>query len=247
MPLPTRPQTLIAPVTTVTKGTNRVHELWGTCFLVKPGLFMSAKHVFGIDVPQDQTLSVVRFSDQGADPESIPVSSVYSHPGYDIAIARVERWPRGDYLPIAPNDHLSMNVNVLTIEYSQPDRHVPLPDGTTAMGIGPNWHKGYMIREYTAGFGHERPTGCLDLSFPALKGASGAPVIDESTGLVLGMIVANIERHLMPAQMERTIRSDSTIDEVRYFAPYAQAIMALHLRQALAECTLPELDSETEP
>lgn len=136
-----------------------------------------------------------------------------------------------------------MNSNVLAIEYSEPGRNVPLDDGTTAMGIGPNWHKGYMVREYTARFGHEGPTGCLDLSFPALRGASGAPVVDENTGLVLGMIVANVERHLMAAQIERVIRSDNTIDEVRYFAPYAQAIMALHLRQALAECKLSELDS----
>ena len=235
MPLPSSPTTVIAPVISVTTGTNVAHELWGTAFLVGPHLFMSARHVFGVEVPEGQTLSVVLFSDEGLDPIPVPVTYVYTDPGYDIAIARVEYWPRDDSFSLAPDDRLTMNTNILTIEYSEPGRQVPLEDGGTAMGIGPNWHKGYMVREYIARFGHARPTGCLDLSFPALRGASGAPVVDEISGLVLGMIVGNVERHLMPSQIERTIRSDGTVDEIRYFAPYAQAIMARHLRHSLEE------------
>jgi hypothetical protein len=233
MPLPDIPTTVIVPVVTVTTGTLIVHELWGTAFLVRPGIFMSAKHVFGISVPQDHTLSVVYLRGSGVEPVAIPITSVYSDPNYDIAIARAERWPRNDALDLAADDQLAMNHNVLTVEYSNPDRSVLLEDGRMAMNIGPNWHKGYMVREYVAQFGHQNPTACLDLSFPAFKGASGAPVVEEHSGRVLGMIVANVERHLLPAYMERIERSDRTIDEVRYFAPYAQAIMARHLRPTL--------------
>jgi hypothetical protein len=58
-------------------------------------------------------------------------------------------------------------------------------------------------------------------------------VIEEPSGRVLGMIVANTERHLLPAHLERIERSDNSIEEIRYFAPYAQAIRAMHLNATL--------------
>lgn len=118
------------------------------------------------------------------------------------------------------------------------------PETTVAPGIGivPSWHKGYMVREYVARFGHRRPTACLGLSFPALKGASGAPFIDERTGLVLGMIVGNTERVLLPTQIAPVTRGHATVDEVRYFAPYACAIMARYLRNAFEKCQLKHAD-----
>jgi hypothetical protein len=46
--------------------------------------------------------------------------------------------------------------------------------------------------------------------------------VDEQSGYVVGIIVGNIERQLMPAQTERTERLDGTGDEIiRYFIPPA--------------------------
>ena len=106
------------------------------------------------------------------------------------------------------------------------------------MATAANWHKENIIREYTPSFGYQNTTACIDLSYPALKGASGAPVIQEQSGNVLGMVVSNIERQLMPAQIERTERPDGTSDEIRrYFLPSTQAIRAVHLREALSRVT----------
>jgi len=77
------------------------------------------------------------------------------------------------------------------------------------------------------------PTEVLDLSFPALKGSSGAPIIVEHDGMVTGMIVANIERHLLPAQVERIETVDGIVEERRYFLPIGKAISSIHLREAL--------------
>lgn len=73
----------------------------------------------------------------------------------------------------------------------------------------------------------------LDLSFAAFKGASGAPVIEENSGKVLGMIVGNINRHLLPAQMERVEMPDGVTQTISYFAPYGRAIRARHLKASL--------------
>lgn len=234
MSLPSNPTTVIVPVVTVVAGTTKVVDLWGTAFLVRPGLFMSAKHVFGIDLPPSLALAVVLFRGPGADPIPVAAKPVYLDPRRDIAVARVDDWPRSDGLTLAPDDdQLVMNTDILTIEYSEPDRGILLEDGQSAIGICPNWHKGYMVREYVDRFGQQRPTACLDLSFPALKGASGAPAIDGQTGLVLGMILGNIERVLLPTQIAPVQRNRVIVDEVRYFAPYAQAICARYLRDAL--------------
>ena len=233
MPLPGNPTTVIVPVVTVVAGTTKVVDLWGTAFLVGSDLFMSAKHVFGIDVPQGQALAVVLFGGSGAEPIPVPARLIYSDPIRDVAVARVDDWPRSDGLTLAPDNQLAMNTDILTIEYSEPDRGILLEDGQSAIGIGPNWHKGYMVREYVDRFGQQRPTACLDLSFPALKGASGAPAVDGQTGLVLGMIVGNVERVLLPTQIAPVLRNKVIVDEVRYFAPYAQAICARYLREAL--------------
>lgn len=95
------------------------------------------------------------------------------------------------------------------------------------MAIVPSFHKGYIVRAYATEFGFQGTTSCIDLSYPALKGASGAPMLEQSSGSVLGMIVGNVEQQLMPGQIERTTRTDGTKDEVvRYFMPAAQAIRA---------------------
>jgi hypothetical protein len=52
----------------------------------------------------------------------------------------------------------------------------------------------------------------LELSFPALKGASGSAVTElrGSQLIVHGILVANTEHHLLPAQIE-TVLDERTI------------------------------------
>jgi hypothetical protein len=58
----------------------------------------------------------------------------------------------------------------------------------------PYFRKGHVICRYSSDFHEKAPTMSFDLSFPALGGASGAPVVIEHDGSVTGMIVANVER-----------------------------------------------------
>jgi hypothetical protein len=233
--LPRHPTTLISQVVTRTSGIkeDRVHLALGTAFLVDKGIFMSAKHVFGVVPDAGHELAAVHLD--GRNLTGFALQVIYKDPVHDIAVARAEQWPDLQPLVIAPADNLTMNINVLTVEYSATRSGVPRPDGQSAMHITPSFHKGYIVREYATEFGFQGTTSCIELSYPALKGASGAPVIEESSGNVLGMIIRNVEQQLMPAQIERTMRTDGTRDEViRYFMPTAQAIRASHLREALS-------------
>jgi hypothetical protein len=234
--LPQTPTKVICQVVTRTSGISedRVHVALGTAFLVGKGLFMSARHVLGVLPDSGQELAAILV--EGTQVRGYALQTIYQDLVHDIAIAYAAQWPDMQSLAIASTDNLTMNINVLTVEYSATKSGLALSDGRTAMSITPSFHKGYIVRVYDSEFGHSGSTKCMDLSYPALKGASGAPVIEESSGNILGMIVGNIEQQLMPAQIERTIRTDGTRDEVvRYFMPSAQAIHASHLRSALSQ------------
>jgi hypothetical protein len=81
--------------------------------------------------------------------------------------------------------------------------------------------------------------GALELSWPVLRGASGAPVTyndnpymppEEKWG-VLGVIVANASYHALPAQITSVLYDDnSLLEEVKYMLPQALAVNINHLR-----------------
>ena len=72
----------------------------------------------------------------------------------------------------------------------------------------------------------------LELSFPALKGASGSAVVEilHSQLIVHGVVVANVERHLLPAQIETVLdEKNEILEERKYFLPQAAAVNSVHL------------------
>ncbi len=77
----------------------------------------------------------------------------------------------------------------------------------------------------------------LELSFPALKGASGAPVVLAHHPFpLLGVIAANVDTELLPAQIETILDPKGNIEEQRrYFLPRALAINVQQVKEFLAE------------
>jgi Trypsin-like peptidase domain len=232
MPLPSKPLSVVAAVVKRSAGMeDRVHELLGTAFLVADKLLMSVNHAFGVIPTADQEVAVVAYDEDG--PVAHLAEVIYQDPRRDIAVARVAAWPESQPLSLTATDNLTINNDVLTLEFSPTRGGVQLADGRIAMVCSWNFHKGHIIRDFIS---DRNETACLELSYPAFKGASGAPVIEERSGDVLGMIFGNIGMRLMPAEMERVERVDGSSEEViRYFFPSAQAIRASHLRRALAD------------
>jgi hypothetical protein len=73
----------------------------------------------------------------------------------------------------------------------------------------------------------------LDTSFPALQGASGAPILRARDFAVVGMLVANHERHLLPAQVVRIETNNEALEETRYLLPVGKAIEAHFVLEVL--------------
>ena len=74
----------------------------------------------------------------------------------------------------------------------------------------------------------------LELSFPALRGASGAPVLSNEGFKLLGMIIANVSLHLLPAQIETIYDESGKIEEnTQFMLPQALAVNVAEIRTFL--------------
>jgi hypothetical protein len=72
----------------------------------------------------------------------------------------------------------------------------------------------------------------LELSWPALRGASGAPVVlNDGTFRIVGVVIANVSYHLLPVQVESVLdEKNNLIEETKYMLPQAIAVNIKHLR-----------------
>jgi hypothetical protein len=79
-------------------------------------------------------------------------------------------------------------------------------------------------------------TASFNTSFPALQGASVAPVIAATKNkyfYIAGIMVANQETHLMPAQVVEIVDGNNYIEETKYFLPMGKAINSIIVTQVV--------------
>jgi S1-C subfamily serine protease len=81
----------------------------------------------------------------------------------------------------------------------------------------------------------------LELSFPGLRGASGAAVVPvDRPGEVWGMVMGNTAYELHPAHVETIYDNDNKVsEETRFYLPQGLAINVRYLKAALSACTPP--------
>ena len=203
----------------------------GTGFLADAsGTLVSAKHVFeGIGAPDGAGCHIVDTNSQSVH----PISRVQLSPDCDIAVGKITPPPGFEPLPIAVSD-APANTDILTIEFS-PTHAVRRAGGRVAINIRSYCHKGHVLSYYRGDI-LGPPMDLLDLSFPALAGASGAPVVAAPTfeaWSVVGMVVGNVGRHLLPAHVARTFAGEDVVEEIRYYLPIGLAISWSHIRDFL--------------
>jgi hypothetical protein len=231
MRLPLKPLKAIFPVVVERKVPELCYHFLGTGFFINDkGLFLSAKHIFENfqTIEGDEYVAVEL--DLSAD-KGFPhkISNLKSSDQFDIVLGWVENFPDIEPLTLA-GENAPMNFDILTVEFSGTHSELLQDRITRALVFNPYFRKGHVVCYYRSSFPEKISTQCLDLSLPALKGASGAPVLTEANGLVIGMITGNVERELLPAQLERVV-SDATVQEIKYLLPTGKAISWRHLRE----------------
>jgi hypothetical protein len=214
-------------------------ELLGTGFFVKSKrmLMVTAKHVLdGVKNEAGESIGIVPLNKAGK-VDVWQLRRNWVSRTYDVAIFDVSPLKEQgvEIEPLALSEvEVPGNVDVLTWEFSGTTNEL-MDDGRLNMQLIPFARKGNIMRYYNSTFPERHPTRSFDVSFPALQGASGAPVIDNRNLTVAGMLVANRERHLLPAQIVRADLGGKDYEEIKYFLPTGKAIASSVLISKLAE------------
>jgi hypothetical protein len=201
---------------------GHIIELLGTGFYVgqRPAV-VTARHVFA-DNPllEGQKYSMVFISPDGTIKLG-DINDFLPSQEFDIAVFAAGSVPGAIRLPLTRTE-VATNQDVLTYEFSS--TRIERQGQQRVVEFLPFTHKGNVMRHYISSFPESRPTPVFDTSFPALQGASGAPVIRAHDFVVIGMLVANHERHLMPAQIVRIVSDEKEMEETKYFLPTGRAL-----------------------
>ena len=232
------PENSIVPIVRAVAG-QPVKQLLGTGFFVgvQGSLrIVTAKHVLESNPLASGEAYAIAFREE----RGIRFRSIDDYIGsfkHDIALIDGSGFPLAIPLPLAVGI-APLNVDVITYEYST-TRIEHLLDGTTKISIEPLMHKGNVMRHYVSDFPESIPTPSFLTSFPALQGASGAPVMMSHNSAVIGLLTANYERHLLPAQIVKITHDDHTSEETSYFLPLGKAISISLVAAMLDELKAP--------
>lgn len=156
-------------------------------------------------------------------------------PEIDLALLHVPGYCPNKSLKIARDNELLIYQLVSCYEYSG-SRFFKEAGAPTA-ALSSSCRLGNITRfvDLTDQYG-QAGEEILVLSFAALRGASGAPIVSNSDFSLWGIVTANRAYHLLPTQIE-TVRDEKNqlIEKTRFMLPQALAIHAKHLRSIL-EC-----------
>jgi hypothetical protein len=221
-----------------------ISELLGTGFFVgnADALYLvTAKHVFMGSALKDGEKYALVFND-GKQIGIIAISQIRGALDFDVAVCSVDQslLPLAVPLSITTVDPPS-NHDVFSYEYSS--TRIEKTVNGFHVSFEPHAHKGNIVRSYVSKFPEKIATASLLTSYPALQGASGAPVIyanvSKKTFSVAGMLVANAERHLLPAQVVRFEDGPEYKETTSYFLPYGKALSWSVLATCLQGMSVP--------
>jgi len=221
------PGLAILPIVRVDRKTLEFKQLLGTGFFYGDGKrLLSVAHVLKVQPEQDEILAVFHAPLGGASAGALPIENVQASSDYDLAVAEVPQATGFQILNIATQDPEGIPI-LLTYDYSTGLRGGWRPDGSQGRRLIPYVWRGTWLATYMA---HEpgmpRPTKIIDVPFPVMQGASGAPVVEEGTRNVVGVLFGNVARQLVPPPQLAEIGQP-------WYLPVGQAIHCSHVRDFL--------------
>lgn len=222
-----RLQEYIVPVVRYDAGVLR--EVLGTGFILQFGdvrMVMTAGHV--LDTARDNGWDFGALYLLTSGELHFGSASAYVRSRrHDIAAIPLNDFVKG--LPVGGlhlgSPEYALDADLCTFEYSRSSTFCLPGERHPALAVTPYFHKGHATRRYRDPESDPNGELRLELSFPALQGASGAPVLNTGgDNGVVGMIVTNHEQHLMPAQVVRVECGDELTEEISYFLPMGVAL-----------------------
>lgn len=193
------------------------------CFVEEPNLLLTADHVIA-DWKEDFVITLQ------SEPNYYGARVVHRDQSHDLALLRVEGYAAPHPFNLVTKMP-SPNQPVVCLEYGTTRKEGRLTYLNPATRLG-NITRLLDERNLFGAAGED----ALEISFPALKGASGAPVLTNSTLELVGIMIANISYHLLPAQIERVFDGKEQVHaETQYLMPQGVAVNFRHIAKMLAE------------
>lgn len=213
-----------------------IQEILGTGSFIgkdKEVYILTAKHIFeGVELNKDDKFAFVLNDGKGIGIWAI--RQIVCDPDYDIAVCYI------DYVdgmvPLQFSEEIpSLTKDIFCFEYSRTSVEAK-PEGGKHVSFEPLSHKGNIMRSFNSTFPEKKVTPAFNTSFPALQGASGAPVLAGTKNknfYIAGILVANQETHLLPAQLVQIVDGEDYIEETSYFLPMGKAISSTLLTKLI--------------
>lgn len=200
---------------------GEIEDFLGTGFFVgAEGLLMTAEHVVRA---WPGPLAIALMRDLGRGYNAVVVEQDKAH---DLALLRVNDYRPAQVLKLGFESPVHPNIQVLALEYGTTRK-----EGKKIL-LSPATRIGNVTRIVDMPLLGAAGDRALELSFPALLGASGAPVMRADDYTVWGVIVSNVSYHLLPAQIETVLDAENEIlEEIKYLMPQAAAVRIHHARE----------------
>ena len=164
-------------------------------------------------------------------PNIYPADVITTKPEVDLALLKVPSYHPPSVVQLSEDEEHHGNQLVVCHEYSGTWREETntLVNGASRVGNITTSLKNYDLK-------HAGKVTALELSFPGLKGASGAPVMTNDENYeVLGSVVGNIGHELLPVQIDTVLdEANDILEEIKYMLPQGLAIHVRHLKEFLA-------------
>ena len=210
---------------------HNIQSFLGTGFFVgdEEPFFVTADH--NLDVG-GSSFGVVKLPDLE---RFFPAVPIHRDSANDVAILTVEGYRPPSRFMLAPNDAIAQNQFVVCCEYGstvQSGKEIFLSAATRVGNVTRTLGSLEVLDKELI-----EP---LELSFPALRGSSAAPILSSKAFLVWGMVVANVSYHLLPIQIETVVDPQGEIsEETQFMMPQGIAVNVRHIRTAIAESNSP--------
>ncbi|MBM3133992.1 MAG: trypsin-like peptidase domain-containing protein [Chloroflexi bacterium] len=158
----------------------------------------------------------------------MPANLVATNRDVDLAFLEVPGYPPERALKLAQDNEITFNQTVFCLEYSTTRSQRRAIHLSPATRLG-NVTRLVDLRERYGKAGED----ALELSFPALLGASGAPVVSNSFR-IWGVVIANVSYHLLPSQIVTVLdEKNQILEETQFLLPQGLAVHVKHLRAML--------------
>lgn len=215
----------VVPIFAIDEENNIKHFLGTGTFVGEKPWLLTAEHVIR-DWDGIFAISVLPNISQ-----LIRANLLKSKRNIDLALLDVPGYPAAKAVQLAQDTDIRQNISVVCCEY-----------GTTqTMGqyvhLAPATRLGNVTRllNMTDRF-NKAGEDILELSFPALRGASGSPILSNNNFRLWGIVIANSSYHLLPAQIESVLdEKNNLIEETRYLLPQALAVNVKHVRDLIQQ------------